>query len=77
MPILTNRMRLWFNFYTLYADKYGIIFLQEGYSPLYLASSNGHTDVVETLLDHGADPNQTGKVIDYFSEAANLLKISD
>jgi len=32
---------------------------QAGYSALYVASEAGHTEVVETLLKCGADPNLT------------------
>ena len=32
--------------------------LQDGYSPLCVASQNGHTDVVDILLRKGADVNQ-------------------
>lgn len=31
--------------------------VQEGCSPLYMASQHGHTGVVDTLLKCGADPN--------------------
>lgn len=31
--------------------------VQTGQSPLYMASSEGHTEVVDKLLKHGADPN--------------------
>ena len=31
--------------------------VQNGHSPLYMASSQGHTEVVDELLKHGADPN--------------------
>ena len=30
---------------------------QNGASPLYAASQEGHTEVVDTLLENGADPN--------------------
>ena len=32
--------------------------IQNGFSPLYFASQNGHTDVVDILLRKGADVNQ-------------------
>ena len=31
--------------------------LQDGFTPLYVASDNGHTSIVDVLLRHGADPN--------------------
>ena len=31
--------------------------LQDGATPLSMASQNGHTSVVDVLLRHGADPN--------------------
>ena len=36
--------------------------LQNGWSPLNAASRNGHLDVVETLLEAGANINQADKV---------------
>ena len=30
---------------------------QDGLSPLYVASQEDHTDVVDCLLENGADPN--------------------
>ena len=36
--------------------------LQNGCSPLYAASCTGHLDVVETLLEVGANINQATKV---------------
>ena len=36
--------------------------LQDGFSPLYTASRNGHLDVVKTLLEAGANINQAMKV---------------
>ena len=32
-------------------------FTQNGASPLYAASQEGHTEVVDTLLENGVDPN--------------------
>ena len=32
-------------------------FLQDGATPLFMASQNGHTSVVDVLLRHGVDPN--------------------
>ena len=36
--------------------------LQNGQSPLYTSSFNGHLDVVKTLIDAGANIDQTDKV---------------
>ena len=36
---------------------FSLTFLQDGGTPLYMASQNGHTSVVDILLRHGADPN--------------------
>ena len=33
------------------------LFLQDGLSPLYSASQEGHTEIVDMLLKKGADPN--------------------
>ena len=35
-------------------------FPQSGSTPLFMASQNGHTDVVKILLANGADVNLTG-----------------
>ena len=35
---------------------------QDGVSPLFIASQNGHTQIVELLLRKGADPNLTRTV---------------
>ena len=32
--------------------------VQGGFSPVYVASQNGHTDVVDVLVKAGADVNQ-------------------
>ena len=39
-----------------------ICVLQEGVSPLYIASEKDHTGIVQVLLDHGAQPNILTKV---------------
>ena len=36
--------------------------LQDGYTPLIIASQEGHTDVVEVLLNHGAEVDLPQKV---------------
>ena len=36
-----------------------LLCIQNGGSPLYAASQEGHTDVVDILLRKGADVNQT------------------
>ena len=36
--------------------------LQDGLSPLYISSVNGHLDVVKTLIEAGANINQANKV---------------
>ena len=33
----------------------------DGYTPLYIASLNGHLSTVEPLINHGADLNQGRK----------------
>ena len=35
---------------------------QDGETPLYIASQNGHSDVVNMLIKNGADINLTFKV---------------
>ena len=39
-----------------------IFLLQDGLSPLMIAISKGHLDVVKTLIEAGANVNQTNKV---------------
>ena len=36
--------------------------MQDGHTPVYWASYNGHTDVVQMLLQNKADPNISNKV---------------
>ena len=38
------------------------LFSQDGFTGLYQAAQNGHLEVVELLLDKGADVNRTDKV---------------
>lgn len=39
-----------------------MFYLQDGWSPLYTASLNGHIDVVESLIAAGANVNEATKV---------------
>ena len=39
------------------------ITIQNGASPLYVASQEGHTDVVDILVKAGADVNQANTVV--------------
>ena len=41
---------------------YGYFLLQNGTSPLWIALDEGHLDLVKTLIQAGADANQTNKV---------------
>ena len=41
--------------------------VQDGASPLYVASHNGHTDIVDLLLKTGADVHQTNKVLPLYT----------
>ena len=38
---------------------------KNGMSPLYIASENGHKDVVRTLLKFGADPSRICRQVQY------------
>ena len=38
---------------------------QDGLSPLYVASQEDHTEVVDCLLENGADPNVASMVWQY------------
>ena len=39
-----------------------LVFMQDGSTPLYLASQEGHTDVVSVLIDRGATVNFPNQV---------------
>ena len=41
----------------------GDFVLQDGWSPLMVASEKGHLDVVMTLFEAGAEVNHTNKVV--------------
>ena len=40
--------------------------VQDGISPLFIASEKGHTDIVDLVLNAGADVHQTNKVYTSF-----------
>ena len=46
--------------------------LQDGYSPLFTASINGHSEVVKTLIKAGAKVNQCVKVCTVHPSAESL-----
>ena len=50
------------------------ITIQDGLSPLYVASQEGHTDVVDILVKAGADVNQAITVVCLF---VNELGVHD
>ena len=45
--------------YSIISYVHSTFIIQNGFSPLYVASQEGHTDVVDILLRKGADVNQT------------------
>ena len=45
------------------AEFFACTYIQDGYTALHFAASNGHEDVVELLLGTGADPDLTDMVI--------------
>ena len=45
--------------------------VQNGASPLYIASAYGHTDVVDILVKAGADVNQATTVVCLFELAVH------
>ena len=38
--------------------------LQDGWTPLGVASQNGHLEIVKRLIEAGANVNHTSKVVD-------------
>ena len=56
-------MTVLIGYYCAHSSLHIIILLtQTGATPLYIASCNGHSDVVNTLIRNGADVNLTYKV---------------
>ena len=60
--------KVFFRFFTSY---------QDNTTPLYVASKEGHHDVVKTLLGAGADVNTTSVVSDamFYSFTCNLISV--
>ena len=50
--------------------------LQNGRSPLFSSSLNGHLDVVKTLIEAGANINQLNKVNAHITTHAAILYIT-
>ena len=59
--VICNTEKVVVNFtshmYMYMLTMYLFTFLQDGVTPLFMASQNGHKSVVDVLLRHGADPN--------------------
>ena len=59
--VICNTEKVVVNFtshmYMYMLTMYLFTFLQDGVTPLFMASQDGHTSVVDVLLRHGADPN--------------------
>lgn len=52
------------------------LFVQTGVTPLYGASEEGHSEVVDTLLKSGSDPNlatMVWEIVVYFPSFTGLL----
>ena len=64
------------NFHTLQNNVNFLITAQGGYSPLYVASQNGHTEVVDILLNSGADVHQANTTVSHFLCEVVLHKVS-
>ena len=41
--------------------------LQDGWTPLVIASENGHLEIVKSLIEAGANVNHTTKVVKIYS----------
>lgn len=53
-------------FYNMLSFAFNVLFTahfqQDGGTPLFMASQNGHTTTVDVLLSHGANPNIAAQV---------------
>ena len=57
---------------TVYFDlDYNSIFLQDGWTPLFDASKQNHTDVMELLINHGAKLDIKNKVTLYIPHTSH------
>jgi len=45
------------------------------FTPLHSAAQQGHVMIVKLLLEHGASPNKTNKVISYNSKFSIKFKL--
>ena len=63
VPVVVIIICLTLSQYSMFTITYIYFTVQDGFSPLYVASQNGHTDVVDLLLKAGADIHQMAKVL--------------
>lgn len=61
------RLRCAFDILSMSTIEHQIFIVQNGSSPLHLASYEGHIDIVKILLEHGAKVNATEEVKMYNS----------
>ena len=77
MPNVSVIMLLTY-FFMQHICKCKVYFCIQGRGPLWIASFNGHLNVVETLLSGGANVNQTDKVGNtYLSAIAHVFRQCD
>ena len=47
--------------------KFFLVSLLKGNTPLHEASGDGHKEVVQILIEHGADPGLKNRLVSYFT----------
>ena len=62
-PNITDKVKLHYTHYCIVQIRSrSCISLQHGYTALIIAASEGHTDVVKILVEHGSDMDIKNKV---------------